>query len=442
MSAVSSLALPLRWFPPGRAWLDRLDRVSPGRIALGLYALAFGLALLVGLCARYRPDPSQLDFDEGEYWQLSTGLLAGRFDVMPRRTMAFPLVLAGLRLLLPGFLAVQVGVTALYATAAPLLFRLVRRLSGRTVIGLVAGVLFAAWPSTLFYAVTLYSEPVALPLFLGTLCLLPLGTRTGRSGAHDLRAALLAGLVLAIATQVRTMYLLFLPFALLILVVEERRVARVMQRGALLLVGFALVTAPWSAYMTRRFGHPILVTSNGGETLSGGLGPRLLAMDGDSRTNAYDRSTWIGPGKWLSLGQSGYLSPDEVRHMPYDRQDAVLKARTLAWARAHPMDALRIEACKIAYMWGIYRMVDNGPVQLLFGNLAVIALLAIALAALWRRPGLWIVAPRLWLVPLFVTGVALISWGSWRFRQPADAALLALAAIGWLQSRPGAARER
>jgi hypothetical protein len=440
---VSSIApFTARPGPIGRR-LDRLEGVRPGHAALALYLLALAVALLVGLLSRYRTAPDQLDFDEGEYWQLSSDLLAGRFDVMPRRTMAFPLVLAGLRLLLPGFLAVQVGVTAIYALSAPLLFGLARRLSGRTGVGIVAGALFAVWPPTIFYAVTLYSEPVALPLFLGVLCLLPLGSRSGRApDGADLRGALAAGLLLAVATQVRTMYLLFLPFALAALLLEEWRFGTGLRRAVVLLLGFAVLTAPWSIYMTRRFGHPILVTANGGETLSGGLGPRLLELGRDTRTNAYDRSTWIGPGKWLSLGQSGYLSPDEVRHLPYDRQDAVLKARTMAWVRAHPLDALGIEACKIAYMWGLYRMGDNGTVQLLFGSLPILALLVVAGAVLARRPVLWGAGPRLWLVPLFVSGVALISWGSWRFRQPADAALIALAAVGWLQSRPGARSER
>lgn len=416
----------------------RVDAVAPARLFLLLYALALAVTLAFGFAWRFRHGPDGLEYDEREYWDLSSRLLGGHLDLLPRRTAAFPLILAALRSLTPGFLGVQVGVAALFAFAAPTLFLLVRRLSGGNAAGLASGAAFAAWPPTTFYGATLYSEPVALPLFLLALWLLPVD---GRGPAP--RAAFGAGLALALATQVRTMYLLFLPFLLLAILVEARWRPAALARCGWALAGFAVVTAPWSAYMTARFGHPILVTANGGETLSGGLGPRLFELDRQSRTRTSDRSTWIGPGKWLPMNASGYLSPAEQRRLPYDRQDALLKRRALAWARAHPADALRLEGCKLLYMWGAYRMGDNGAAQVLFGGVPILLLLAAAAAALARARWLWRQAPRLWLVPLFVSGVALISWGSWRFRQPADAALIALVALGWLARPrpPGAATD-
>ncbi len=417
----------------------RIDAVAPARLFALLYALALAVTLAFGFAWRFRHGPDGLEYDEREYWDLSTRLLGGHLDLLPRRTAAFPLILAALRLATPGFTGVQVGVAALFAFAAPILFLLARRLSGGNAAGLAAGAAFALWPPTTFYGATLYSEPVALPLFLLALWLRPVG---GRGPAP--RAAFGAGLVLALATQVRTMYLLFLPFLVLALLVEARWRPVALARCGWALAGFAVVTAPWSAYMTARFGHPILVTANGGETLSGGLGPRLFELDRQSRTLTSDRSTWIGPGKWLPITASGYLSPAELAHLPYDRQDALLKRRALAWAAAHPADALRLEGCKLLYMWGALRIGDNGAAQLLFGGVPILLLLAAAAAALARAPWLWARAPRLWLVPVFVSGVALISWGSWRFRQPADAALIALVAIGWLRPGrppPGAARD-
>ena len=425
---------------------DRLEAVRPSRLFGALYLLALAAGLLFGLLSRYRPGPAQLEFDEAEYWALSSQLLDGSFVPFPRRTAAFPLILAGFRLVTSSFLGVQMLVTALFAFSAPLLFLLVRRLSGSAAAGVVAGLVGALWPPILFYGATLYSEPAALPFFLLALYLMPVGGRV-TGGPTPIRgwAALGAGLVLALATQIRTMYLLFVPFVLLFALMEARRWRLGAKRALLFLAGFALVTSPWSAYMSTRFGHLILVTSNGGETLSGGLGPRLLTLGEADRTRTADRSTWLGPGKWVSIGDSGYLSPAEIRTLPYDRQDALLRARTLAWVKAHPLDALRLQACKLAYMWGAYRMTDNGMAQLLFGSVPILLLLLMTFVALARRPALWRQMPRLWLVPLFVSGVALISWGSWRFRQPADVALIALAVIGWWprrQAAPGALSER
>jgi hypothetical protein len=61
--------------------------------------------------------------------------------------------------------------------------------------------------------------------------------------------------------------------------------------------------------------------------------------------------------------------------------------------------------------------------------LPILALLAVALVLGLRTPGRSLGLARLWILPLFTSAVCLISWGSWRFRQPADAALLAFCVI-------------
>lgn len=423
---------------PTSAWRC-IATVHPGILFVALYAIALAAGLVVGVAVGYATAPGKLDFDEQEYWQLSSQLLDGSFAIFPRRTVAYPLILAAIRLVSPSFLVTQMLVTAIFALAAPMLFLLVRRLSGSTKTGVLAGLLFAVWPPTTYFGASLYSETAALPFFLLGLWLIPPGDRvTGQPTPTGGRAALGAGIVLALTTQIRSMYLLFIPFALLAILVEERRRWVAAARALLLLAGFAASTLPWSAYMTLRFHHLILVTANGGETLAGGLGPRLLQPGAPDRLTLPDRSTWVGPGKWLPLTQNGYLSASERRTLPYDRQDALLQQRAIAWARARPGDALYLELCKLGYMWGFYRMADNGTGQLLLGSLPIIVLLLAVLVALARQPRLTWQTPRLWIVPLFVSAVALISWGSWRFRQPADAALVGLAVISWTRRRDGA----
>ena len=66
---------------------------------------------------------------------------------------------------------------------------------------------------------------------------------------------------------------------------------------------------------------------------------------------------------------------------------------------------------------------------MLFGNLPVLALLVIGLAALIALPASRTRLARFWVLPFFTSAVALISWGSWRFRQPGDAGLLAFCVI-------------
>ena len=419
----------------GGAW-QRVDAVHPAALFLIIYAVAIVAGISIGIAAGYASRLSDFDFDEIEYWRMASQILDGSLDLLPRRTAAYPLILAAIRLVSPNLLVTQVLVTSVFALSAPLLFLLIRRLSGSTATGAIAGAVFAVWPPTTYFGASLYSETAALPAFLLALWMIPFGDRvSGRPTPLCWRSALGAGVVLALTTQIRSMYLLFVPFALLAVLVEERRWRIACGRAVLLFAGFTLTTMPWSIYMTARFHHPIIVTANGGETLAGGLGPRLLQSSFADRLTLPDRSTWVGPGKWLPLNQNGYLSVREQHALPYDQQDALLRQRAVAWASGHLWDALYIELCKIGYMWGIYRVDDNGLGQLLLGSIPIVGLLITVVAAFTRQPQLAWSTARLWVVPLFVSAVALISWGSWRFREPADAALIGMAAMGWANFR-------
>lgn len=417
-----------------------LDAVPPARMALWLYVLACAILLLVGFAVRFRTGAAALEADEAEYLGLSSEIMRGIWHLSPRRTLAFPALLAGIRSLWDDLLFLQVVVAAIFALSAPALFALVRRLTCSTAIAAVAAVAFVLWPPAIYYGVSLYSETLALPVFLAALALLPPGTRVADGMAAGTRAgidtamlrapwrhALFAGMMLGFAAHVRPMYLLFLPVLVLIVLIEERRVAIALRRTAIVLAGFALVVLPWSLYMSQRHERVILLTANGGETLAGGLTPRLLTPAGRYTIRTDDRTTWVGPGKWLPMHDNGYLSAQE-QTLPYTQVDALLQKRTFAWIAADPAQAAFIEIRKLSYMWGIYPFAGNGTRQWLFGNLPTLFVLALSLAFLLTSRTARVALPRLWMLALFVSGVALISWGSWRFRQPADAGLLAFVA--------------
>jgi hypothetical protein len=431
---------------PLRRRLDRLNHYAQATIPVFalLFLAAALLYVLVGTAISYRASPQKLDWDEIEYWAMSGQMLAGHWDFGERRTVAYPLVIAGLRLIDGNFRWVQIGLSVIAALSPPLLYCVVRRLSGSASLGLFAGILMALWPAQLFLATSLYSETVALPCFLLFLLTLPLGSRVIRAdriwpanwqAAGGRGGALIAGLALGTCAQIRPMYLLFLPFALIIPFLEERSVRLAARTALLVALGFAVMVLPWSVWMSSRHGEVIVLTANGGETLAGGLNPRLVAMP-ETAKHLANRDTWVGPGKWLPPSYTGYLSPAETA-LPYGQMAHLLKQRTVSWITDHPADAMRIELCKLAYMWGFYPWRTDEPTKLLAGNLPILALLAITAFATMRRPGLRLGLARLWTVPLFVTGVALISWGSWRFRQPADAALLAFCviAVGMISRR-------
>ena len=416
------------WDPAARGPIGWLAARPAATFAL-LYLVALAVAWWFMATHHPKPYPAWLEADEREYYDLSGAILAGKAELTARRTLGFPLALAAIRRLHDDLTFLQGVIVALYALSSPLLALVARRIGGSVLAGIGAGLALAVWPPAVYYGTSLYSETLALPVFLAALALLPPGSRLGLRSRRPMLAAIACGAVLGIATHVRPMYLLFTPFVALIVLVEEAPLRRAIGRVALVAAGYCAVVLPWSAMMTARFHHPILVTSNGGETLSGGLNPVLLRPEGNGTLASMPRTTWYGPGKWLPLGQNGFLSEADQR-LPYDRQDALLRARTSAWIAAHPGDAARLELAKIGYMWGVVGAGRNGIDQLLFGNLPTIALLIASIALLVAARGddrRRLV--RLWIVPLFVTAVALISWGSWRFRQPADAALLGFCSI-------------
>jgi hypothetical protein len=123
--------------------------------------------------------------------------------------------------------------------------------------------------------------------------------------------------------------------------------------------------------------------------------------------------------------------------LPYGQQDRLLQARTVAWIRDNPGDAAYLTLRKLSYMWGIYPFAGNGWPQAAFGNLPIIVLSLLFAVALWTAAKIRHRGARLYLLPLFVTGVALISWGSWRFRLPADAGMIGVVA-SWLAAKTDA----
>ena len=415
---------------------DRFTQAA-APVFFSLFLASAVLNLLVGVFLEFRASPHAMDMDEQEYYGLSSQILAGHWDLGSRRTELYPMIIAGLRLISGNFHFVQTVISVIAALSAPLLYLVVRRLSGSARSGFVAGILMMLWPMQFFLATSLYSETVALPCFLLFMLTLPLGSRSlclSRQAALNWPVnycpggAIMAGLALGVTAHIRPMYLLFLPFALIIPFLEERRWRRAGRTALLVGLSFALVVLPWSLWTSSRHSEVIILTANGGETLAGGLNPRLAAMTHNTEVHLAGRDAWVGPGKWLPPADTGYLSPAETR-LPYQAMSRLLTQRTLAWIMAQPGDAVRIELCKLGYMWGFYPWRGDSPVKLLAGSLPILALLTFSLAMLLRSPARWLGLARLLAVPLFTSGVALISWGSWRFRQPADAALLAFCVI-------------
>jgi len=434
----------------GAAWQQRRSLTEPRVFSLGLLLAALLVNVTAAFLIRSHTTIATVDDDEREYWNIASELQAHGLSGIPaRRTLPFPLLLATLRGLAgDNYFYVQLLLSGLLAVTPVLAYWLVRRHTGNERAGMLAGVAFLLWPPFVRYGASIYSDSIALLLFLVYLLafpicrggswvagklLLPVATPGSADppGAAPPRRWLqfvLAGALLGLCLQMKPLYLLYTPIAFCVAILSETSIKRGFAAAVLLTLGCSAIVAPWSAYISAREGHFILVSANDGETLAGGLNPTLMRMD-DSGVfvTAGGRSAWVGPGKWLPMDQTGYLTPQELQ-LPYSQASALMSLRAREWIRAHPADVAYLSARKLSYMWGIYPF-WNGLSQSLLGNIPLLLLVATAGAGLWLCRRAWRPLALFWTLPLLSSLVALISWGSWRFRMPADAGLLILAAV-------------
>src|SRR5215510_12957411 len=63
------------------------------------------------------------------------------------------------------------------------------------------------------------------------------------------------------------------------------------------------------------------------------------------------------------------------------QRDVLMRRRAVAWVLENPGSAMRIQAAKLLYMWGVHPF-WNGAKQTLFGNVPSAALVVIGVASL------------------------------------------------------------
>ena len=372
-------------------------------------------------------DPIRLEADVQEYFELSGQVMHGSYHFDSRRVPGHVLILAVFRKLTSGnLIALQVLVSIFFSLVAPFVYLLARRFSPDKRLAFVVALAATVWPPFLIYGRTLYSETTALPCFIAFLFLLPRGlVMGGNLAVVPTWRWIISGFMFGICLLIRPMYLIFTPFLIIIICIENNFKIRVLTSLLWLGLGCAITLLPWTLYASQHAGRFVLLSSNGGETLAGGLNPNLIARGYTMYTTPEGRVTWAGPGKWSDELDTGYLSPQELQ-WPREARDHILMKRTCAWAWTHPKDASYLEWAKLAYMWGVYPF-WNGLKQTLFGNIPTLFLVIVNLLGLFvfrQRLSQFVM---LCALPLFSSAVALISWGSWRFRQPGDIGLLMLA---------------
>lgn len=306
-----------------------------------------------------------------------------------------------------------------------------RRLAGAAV-GLIAAAIAAVYPAFFLYERDLLAETLAI--FLVAVALLLAFRFKDRPGL--LRAVAL-GATCGLLALTRSEQVLLIVFLLAPLLLLESRVPwrqRVTWLALSVVVAVAVI-APWTAYNASRFKELVL--------LSHELGPTMVEANCDA--------AYSGP----SLG---YRSDDCRRASPSDRiepggdgstRDSAMRRAAIGYIQDHlgrvPLVVLAREARAFAVFRPIQQVrFESGrgtrpPVTAAgFAAFWALSIAAVGGVIVLRRrhdPVFPLLAPIL----TAVIGIAL-TFGSTRYRAPADVSIVLLAAVA-LAATPGAAPE-
>lgn len=387
-----------------------------------LFVLAYVVSLIV-LFYFYPPlNVSTLDVDEGYYYQQAKKIVDGTYTLNFYRPVGFATILAGaLYLANSSLLGAKLILLVIASLKAPLLYIFMKRLTGNVWVSLFSGLILAVWPTTTYLSVSFYSESVSPTLFLIFINLLPFGESPGVFWRW-----IAAGLIFGLLIMVHPSFIMYTPFLFLIVFLEQRNWKTALQKSLLAFLGVVLIVAPWSYIVSKKAGKFVLLSVNGADALAGGLNSNLIETGYQLTKAPNGRVTWVGPGMWTT--NNGYLTPAEEALPPVQRND-VLFEKVLNWVWDHPKDTLYLEAAKLANLWGIYPIFLELEERLIFGNIPILIMLFLSLCALWKWRHEYRMTARLWTVMVFVCFVALASCGSWRYRSPADSAMIALAVM-------------
>lgn len=368
------------------------------------------------------------------YWELAGKIVRGEpyemldWGAVPHfalRTPGYPLFLAtcralfGVRAMPPRLIQSALGAFCVWLVA-----RLVEKalpescwnpLRGVWTVPLIAAAIAAVDPFVVANSAFLLSEALFLPLML--LAQLGMAALWAKP-AWDRDAfgwALGVGAASGAAILVRPSWALYPPLLVLIWLIACRtrgdRAARgVALRGTLLIaLGLVVVMAPWWARNARIYGKFVPTALWMGASLYDGLSPTAT---GASRMD--------------------FLADPEFWPFDEETQDARLRARALAFARAHPRRVLELALIKAGRFWSPWPNAEafRSPALAVVSALITLPQFALLAIGLWdrRRDARALILLGLPLVYTFLLHLIFVS--SMRYRVPVFVPALGFVAIG------------
>lgn len=378
-----------------RRFIGRLDDPSIERLAM-LAILALAVAARVAFAMLF-PDQSAILGDSLTYRaaasDLASGHLIANHVVMPGYPLLIALSGGG-----AGQFAADLAVSVLSVWCVA---RIARQITGDALYALAAGLIWAVYPFSLFYAKVGLTETLYVALvLLGFLALY--------------RAAFLQGIVAMVAAILTRPAIepltpiLILTFSLVVHRTGWKQALR--QLGVFAAV-YGVMMAPWWWHNEAKYGQFVRLNLGGGTVLYAGNNPMNISGGG------------IG---WIDHDPAAFSNISD----PVARDRAKIEAG-VRYILEDPQHFLHLAWLKVQRLWRLwpYAKIYATPI-LIFVSVATIAPLMLCAAA-----GLVIGMRRSWrlLVPIlmfigFTTAVHIVTIGSIRYRFPMEPLLVVLAA--------------
>jgi 4-amino-4-deoxy-L-arabinose transferase-like glycosyltransferase len=289
-------------------------------------------------------------------------------------------------------------------------------------VGLIAAAVAAVYPNFFLYERDLLAETLAI--FLVALALLLAYRFRDQPGL--LRAGLLGATcgLLALTRSEEAMLILLLLVPLVLLAPQVRWRQRLTWLATSVIVAIAVI-APWTVYNTSRFEHPVF--------LSHELGPTMVEANCDAVYSGSDIGYRSGP--CLKSSPSSRIGPGDDG----STRDAATRRVAFDYIRAHEGRLPLVVLAREGRAWGLFRPFQQ--IRFESGRGTRPPVMGLGFAAFWA---LWIAAvggviilrrrhvpvyPL--LAPILTAVIAIaITFGSVRYRTPADVSIVLLAAVG------------
>jgi len=399
---------------------------SPARSrAIVTLAVAVALIVRLGFSLGYWVG-KPLTHDEQEYWMLSGNLAAGRGLVYDEdghehfgRAPGYAVFLAAVRSLDDSVAAVKIAQSVLGAAAVAVIALLASRAGGPAAAAAAAAIA-AVYPPLAWMPAYVLTE--ALYTLLALVAALALWRAFDRPSASRF---LVTGVVIGVAALVRPVALPFLALTVVVLGLRRWFLA-----ATVVVVGAAIVIAPWAAWKTRESGRLILIASEGGITFWTGNHP-LAVGDGDMAANPAIQAA----NRELRAEHPG-LSPDELEPVYYHE--------ALEFIRAEPLRAIALLGRKLFYLWmPVGPSYDlHSPLYARTAKGAYLILLPFALAGFVRllrsRPQ----PLALWLLAGSTVAACVVFFPQDRYRTPTIDTVMIVCAASLVSAATTRSRER